>query len=185
MTDQLSEIGGRLKALRNILDISPETMAERVHLDLTHYLAYESGEKDFSFSFLLNAAGILGVDVVDIISGDTPKLTTCALVRSGEGYHITRREAYDYKHLAFTFKSKKAEPFMVTVEPRDTSDEVIPHSHDGQEFNYMVSGSMELLLGGIVYVLNEGDSVYFDSGLPHAMRAIGKQSARFIAVVIK
>ncbi|MCL2817616.1 MAG: XRE family transcriptional regulator [Clostridiales bacterium] len=184
MTEQLMEIGGRLKGLRNIMDITAEKMAADMKLGTGEYLAYERGELDFSFSFLFNAANILGVDIVDIISGETPRLTTCVLVRKGEGYNITRREAYDYKHLAFTFKNKKAEPFMVTIEPKE-KDEVVPHSHEGQEFNYLVSGSMEFHLDGRVYALGEGDSVYFDSGIPHAMKAIGRQPAKFIAVVIK
>ena len=184
MTEQLSEIGGRLEALRDILDITAENMAENMKLGIDEYIAYERGEKDFSFSFLQNAANILGVDVVDIISGESPKLTKCTIVRKGMGYDIMRRKAYNYKHLAFTFSNKKAEPFMVTVEPKESNDLAL-HSHEGQEFNYMVSGSMEFYLDNTVYELNEGDSAYFDSGIPHAMKVIGGKPAKFIAVVIK
>ena len=184
MTDQLTEIGGRLKALRNIMDISTEKMADDLKLGIDEYSAYERGERDFSFSFLFNAANLLGVDVLDIMSGETPKLTKCALVKKGEGYDIARREAYGYKHLAYTFSKKKAEPFMVTVEPNKAA-EVVMHAHEGQEFDYMVSGKMEFYLEDIVYEIGEGDSVYYDSSLPHAMRAIGDQTARFLAVVIK
>jgi len=184
MTEQLMEIGGRLQALRNIMDIPVEKMAQDLKLSTDDYTAYESGKRDFSFSFLFNAANILGVDILDIMSGETPKLTTCALVRNGDGYEIMRREAYTYKHLAFTFSRKKAEPFMVTVEP-DQSSEVTMHTHDGQEFNYMVSGKMEFHLDDTVYVLTEGDSVYYDSSIPHAMKAANGQPAKFIAVVIR
>jgi len=184
MTEQISEIGGRLAALRDIMDIPANKMAEDMKLGVDEYIAYERGEKDFSFSFLQNAANLLGVDVVDIISGESPKLTKCAFVKNGKGYDIIRRKAYDYKHLAFTFRDKKAEPFMVTVEPKQDA-ELTLHSHDGQEFNYMVSGKMEFHIDGVAYELREGDSVYFDSGLPHAMRAAGGGPAQFIAVVIK
>ena len=184
MTDQLLEIGGRLKGLRNIMDIPVEKMAEDMKVNIDEYIAYERGQRDFSFSFLFNAANILGVDVVDIISGETPKLTTCALVRKGEGYDIARRDAYDYKHLAFTFSKKKAEPFLVSVEPNEEED-VILHSHDGQEFDYVLSGTMEFHHDNMVYELNEGDSVYYDSGIPHAMKAAGAQELKFIAIVMK
>jgi quercetin dioxygenase-like cupin family protein len=153
-------------------------------VSIDEYTAYESGQRDFSFSFLQNAAAVLCVDIVDIISGESPRLTKCALVRNGEGYDITRRKAYDYKHLAFTFRQKKAEPFMVTVEPKE-NETLTRHSHEGPEFNYMVSGSMEFHFDDIVYELNEGDSVYFDSGVPHAMKATGGKPAKFLAVVIK
>jgi quercetin dioxygenase-like cupin family protein/DNA-binding XRE family transcriptional regulator len=184
MTEQLQEIGARLSALRDIFDISAEKMAQTMNVSVDEYTAYESGQKDFSFSFLQNAALIFGVDVVDIISGESPKLTKCALVRKGEGYDIERRKAYDYKHLAFTFSNKKAEPFMVTVEPKEGEKPTL-HSHDGQEFDYMLSGKMEFHFDNIVYELNEGDSVYFDSGVPHAMKAAGGQAVKFLAVVIK
>ena len=184
MTDQLSEIGGRLEALRDIMDVPVGKMAGDMKLAEAEYLEYERGLRDFSFSFLYNAANILGVDVVDILAGESPKLTKCSLVRKGGGFDITRRKAYDYKHLAFTFSNKKAEPFMVTVEPRKNV-ELTLHSHEGQEFVYMTSGGMEFLLDNIVYELNEGDSVYFDSGIPHAMKAAGDTVAKFISVVIK
>jgi quercetin dioxygenase-like cupin family protein len=184
MTDQLKEIGARLGALRDIFDITVEKMAQTMKISVDEYTAYESGQRDFSFSFLQNAASILGVEVVEIISGESPRLTKCALVRKGEGFDIERRKAYDYKHLAYTFTKKKAEPFLVTVEPKE-NEKLVQHSHEGQEFDYMVSGRMEFHFDNIVYELAEGDSVYFDSGTPHAMRAIGDKSAQFLAVVIK
>ena len=184
MTEQLVEIGRRLSALRDIMGISANEMAKNMNLSLEEYLAYEHGQKDFSFSFLYSAANTLGVDVVEIISGGTPKLATCAVVRKGEGYDVSRLKAYKYKHLAFTFKNKKAEPFIVTVEP-DAGEEFKPHTHKGQEFNYILSGKLEFHHDNSVYTLNEGDSVYFDASLSHAMKAAGKKPAQFIAVVTK
>ena len=69
MTDQLHEIGARLAALRDFCDTSAEDMAAQLKLPLADYLAYEKGEKDFSFSFLYNASSILGVDILDLMSG--------------------------------------------------------------------------------------------------------------------
>ena len=182
MTEQIKEIGIRLAALRDIMDYSVEEMAKKMQTATEDYLSYERGEKDFSFSFLHNAASILGVDVLDIISGESPKLSSYTLVKAGEGYDITRRAAYDYKHLAFTFRNKKAEPFLVTVEPKDTTPSL--NAHEGQEMNYMIKGSMEMYLGDKVHILNEGDSIYYNSAIPHAMRAVGG-TAQFLAVVMK
>jgi quercetin dioxygenase-like cupin family protein len=184
MTEQLKEIGTRLAALRDICEMSAADIDGKMGMPEEEYASYEKGEKDFSFSFLYNAASILGVDVLDIMSGESPKLSICTVVRKGGGYAIRRRSAYDYHHLAYTFRKKKAEPFMVTVEPKD-DDVPTLHDHTGQEFNYMVSGSMRFFIGDISYDLNEGDSVYFDSGVPHAMKALGGKPAQFIAVVMK
>jgi len=184
MTEQLREVGQRLTALREIMEYSPADMAGKMDMEEQLYRAYEKGEIDFSFSFLYNAATILGVDVLDILNGESPKLSTCCLVRKGQGFDIFRREAYDYKHLAFTFRDKKSEPFMVSVNPKKGEKPVL-HAHDGQEFDYLVSGKMKLYLGDITYELSEGDSIYYNSAVPHAMEAVGEEPAKFIAVVMK
>ncbi|MEG2702741.1 MAG: cupin domain-containing protein, partial [Clostridia bacterium] len=58
------------------------------------------------------------------------------------------------------------------------------HSHEGQEFDYVLAGTLKIVLGGNELYLQEGDSVYYDSGLAHAMYAV-EGDCRFIAVVIK
>ena len=183
MNDQIKDIGMRLSCLREDMEISTAEMAEKLGVDEQTYLDYENGVKDFSFSFMYNAAEILGVDVLDIISGDAPKLSMCCMVKSGKGYSVKREKEYDYKHLAYTFRNKKGEPFLVTITP-DNSTPVM-HAHDGQEFNYVLSGKMMLYIGDISYELSAGDSVYFDSSVPHAEVAIGDGSTQFIAVVMK
>jgi len=183
MTEQLREIGMRIMALREVMDVSESDLAAACEITVDELNAYESGNKDFSFSFLYNAANVLGVDVLDLMSGESPKLTGACMVKKGQGYEINRRKAYSYKHLAFTFRNKLAEPFLVTVEPKD--DVPTLHAHDGQEFNYMVAGAMDFYHGDVVYHLEAGDSIYFDSGIPHAMRALNGETAQFIAVVMK
>ncbi|MCL2002451.1 MAG: XRE family transcriptional regulator [Oscillospiraceae bacterium] len=184
MTDQLREIGGRLAALREIEGLSRETLAAKCDIPPEQLEEYERGERDFSFSFLYNAAVALGVDVVDLMSGESPRLSGCCLTRAGEGYAIDRREAYSYKHLAFTFRNKLAEPFMVTVNPKDEPDVPEQHAHAGQEFILMVDGLLRLYMGELTYDLAPGDSVYFDASIPHAMRALDGKPARFLAVVL-
>ncbi len=184
MTEQLKEIGQRIAALREIMDMSAADLAAACEVSFDELCAYENGEKDFSFSFLYNAANVLGVDVVDLMSGDSPKLSSACMVKKGQGLEIKRRKAYSYLHLAHTFRNKKAEPFMVKVDPKAEEKPVL-HAHEGQEFNYMVEGSMEFYHGEVTYTLEEGDSIYFDSGVPHAMKALGGKPAKFLAIVMK
>ena len=182
MNEQIKDIGLRLRALREDMEITPEEMAQKLDVDIDSYLGYESGEMDFSFSLIYNAAEILGVDVLDLISGSAPTLSMCCMVKKGKGYSVKRDEEYDYKHLAYTFRNKKAEPFLVTITPDGKAP--VMHDHDGQEFNYVLSGKMMLYIGDISYELSKGDSVYFDASVPHAEVAIDKET-QFIAVVIK
>ncbi|MCL2709015.1 MAG: XRE family transcriptional regulator [Defluviitaleaceae bacterium] len=182
MTEQLREIGFRLSALRKIAEMAPEEFCGKMGVTQAELAAYEKGERDFSFSFLYNAARILGVDVIDLMSGDSPRLSDWCIVRKGEGYAIDRRTAYKYSHLAFTFRDKKAEPFLVTVLPKESPPAM--HDHDGQEFNWMVSGRLRFHISDSDYVLEPGDSVYFDASIPHAIQAMDGKPAELIAVVM-
>ena len=183
MNDQIKDIGMRLRTLREDMEISAEEMAAKLEVDLDTYNSYENGDQDFSFSVIYNAADILGVDVLDLISGNAPTLSMCSMVKKGKGYSVKRDEEYDYKHLAYTFRNKKAEPFLVTITPDDKPP--VMHGHEGQEFNYVLSGKMMLYIGDISYELSKGDSVYFDASIPHAEVAIGDKETQFIAVVMK
>ena len=184
MSEMLKEIAQRIRALRAMEEVSVEEMAQKCDISLKEYMEYEEGKRDFSFSFIYNVANQLGVDVVDILTGDSPKLSSASVVRKGQGLKINRRDAYDYRHLAYTFRNKMAEPFMVTVEPAPESDKPVLHAHDGQEFNHMLEGTMALYIGEVVYILEEGDSIYFNSAVPHAMRAMNGKHAKFLAVVL-
>jgi transcriptional regulator with XRE-family HTH domain len=183
MNTQIKDIGMRLQSLREDSEITIEEMASKLGEDIEIYKKYENGEMDFSFSFIYNAAEVLGVDVLDLISGDQPTLSMCSMVKKGQGYSVKREHEYDYKHLAYTFRNKKAEPFLVTITPDDKPP--VMKCHDGQEFNYVLSGKMKFYIGDISYELSKGDSVYFDSSVPHAEVAMGDKQAQFIAVVVK
>lgn len=185
MTDYIQTIAFRIRDLRDISGLTAEQVAEASGVPIDEYIAYERGEKDFSFSHLFNIATTLGVDISDLLTGESPKLRGYVLTRAGKGLAFERRKAYQYQHLAYNFAGKKAEPFMVTVEydEKQLSGKTA-HAHEGQEFDYVLEGHMKIELGGNDVYLGPGDSIYYDSSLPHAMYAL-ERDARFIAVVIK
>lgn len=177
-------IAQRLKALREIMDVSVADMAKATGKSVQEYSEYESGKRDFSFSFLYTAAGKLGVDIVDIMTGETPRLSVCSVVRAGEGLKMERRKEYKYEHLAYIFKNKRLEPFLVTVEPNGVDATSHLKSHEGHEFNYIIEGGMILYIDKQQINLNKGDAAYFDARHPHAMKAQGGV-CRFLAVITK
>jgi len=179
---QLKAIAMRIRDLRDISGLTSEETAEKAGIALKDYQAYETGKSDFSFSHLFNIAKVLGVDISDLLTGESPKLHGYVLTRAGEGLQFNRREQYLYHHLAYNFKDKLAEPFIVTV--HEDGKEKQAHSHKGQEFDYILDGTLKIVLGGQELFLGKGDSIYYDSSLPHVMYA-PEGSCRFIAVVIK
>ncbi len=184
MSDQIMAIAARIRDLRDIMGMTAEEVAEKAGVPFEDYRAYEAGDKDFSFSHLFNIATTLGVDISDLLTGESPKLTGYILTRNGQGLAFERRKAYHYQHLAYNFRDKKAEPFIVTVEYDGKLTGKTAHSHEGQEFDYVLEGHMKVELEGNEVYLGPGDSLYYDSSLAHAMYAVDAD-ARFIAVVIK
>jgi transcriptional regulator with XRE-family HTH domain len=182
--NQIGMIAMRIRDLREIVSLTAEQVAQKAGIALDEYLAYESGNRDFSFSHLFNIAEVLQVDISDLLTGESPKLKGYVLTRSGKGLAFDRRKQYHYQHLAYNFSHKMAEPFVVTVEMDEPDAVKQAHSHEGQEFDYVLEGMLRILLGGNELILMPGDSVYYDSSLPHAMYA-PEGDCRFIAVVVK
>jgi len=184
MDERLKLIAERLKALREIMDVTAADMAAAVGMDEASYLEYETGKNDFSFSFLYSAAGRLGVDIVDLMTGETPRLSVCSFIKSGEGLKMERRKEYKYEHLAPIFKNKKMEPFLVTVEPKDVDARSHMNAHEGHEFDYVLEGSMTLFIDNQSLKMEPGDAAYYNAKHKHAMQAEGGP-CRFLAIIAK
>lgn len=183
MSDQLKEIAARVQDLRDIAGVTQEQVATDLGLPLETYAAYESGESDIPVSVLYQIASRFGVELTALLTGEEPRLHSYCLVRQRKGVEVERRQEYGYQSLAYNFSHKKAEPFLVTVEPKP-DQEIHLNSHPGQEFNYVLEGTLKLVLDGHELILNAGDSLYFDSSLKHGMMALGGTPTQFLAIIL-
>ncbi len=182
----IKEVALRIRDLREILEITEEEAAKAANVSVDTYRAYERGELDFSFTFIYKCAHLFGVDVTDILKGSSPTLTEYSVTRRGGGLPIARRKGFAYNNLAPLFKSKIAEPFHVTAKYSE-AEQSLPiklSSHKGQEFNVILKGELLVSLDGRIEHLYEGDSVYYDSAMPHGMIATGGCDCEFIAIVM-
>lgn len=187
MNYNIKEVASRLRGLRETLNFSIEEFSARTGVSVSEYEKIENGEKDFSITFLYKCAEIFDVELVEILTGQAPKLSTYSIVRKGKGLPIERRERFDYHHLAYLFKDKSIEPLMVKA-PLEKADEEKPIKlsvHEGQEYDYILKGSLKFVIGEHSEILNEGDSVYYNSSTPHGMIAIGDEDCEFLAILIK
>lgn len=184
MGEQLMEIAERLRELREICDFSMEELAEAVGVSKELYAKYESGEKDLPISVLLEVAQRCGVEPGTLLTGEEPKLHEFCVTRAGRGKGIDRRKEYKYQSLAFNFGSKKVDPFHVTAGPVPAGTPLVLNTHEGQEFDYVLRGKLRMQVNGKELLLEEGDSIYFNSGYPHGMQAVGAEEAVFLAIVI-
>lgn len=186
MDYNIKDVSGRLKGTREYLDISVEEIAKKTNVSVEEYIILENGEKDFSLSFLNEAANALGIELIELLTGVTPKLNTYSIVRKDKGLPIERRERFAYQHLAYLFKNKKIEPLLVTA-PYDEAEQDKPihlSVHDGQEMDYIISGTLKFQIGNHIETVNEGDCIFYDSMNPHGMIAVDGKDCKFLAILI-
>jgi transcriptional regulator with XRE-family HTH domain len=187
METKIVEIAERIKGLRELEGVAAEDIAAATGVSVEGYLAAEEGKVDMSFTFLYKCAEKLGVDIVELLTGEAPHLSFYSIVRAGQGLDIKRRKGFVYEHLAARFKNKLAEPFLVTAPyiPEEQDKEITLSTHEGQELDIVLKGSLKVQFESYTEVLNQGDSVYYDSGRGHGMIATGGSDCQFLAVVLK
>lgn len=184
MCDPIKSIANRLRGLREVLELSAQEVADSCHLPVEKYMALESGESDISVNVLQTIARRYGISLDVLMFGEEPKMNAYFITRADAGVSVERRKAYKYEALASGFRDRKADPFIVTVEPAPDDAPMHLNSHEGQEMNYVLEGRLLLSLNGREFVLNVGDSLYFDSSLPHGMKALDGRPVRFLAIIM-
>lgn len=182
MNTHIQQIAQRLRGLREALELSVGSMADKCGVTIDEYRMYETGESDIPVSFICHTAQVCGVETTALISGNNAHPVAYFVTRKGTGPTVERNKAYKYHSLAHGFRYAKAEPFEVTVVPGN--ELVTLNSHPGQEFNLVLEGSMQMQIAGNYIILEEGDSIYFDATRPHGMKAMNGKKVRFLAVIV-
>lgn len=125
--------------------------------------------------------------MIELLTGDNPRLSFYSIVRKGEGLPMKRRTGFSYSHLGYRFKDKYCEPFLVTA-PYSDEDQDKPitlSTHEGQEFDYIISGSLKVAFEDHLEILNAGDAVLYNSAHGHGMIATGGEDCVFLAIILK
>ncbi|MGB9927792.1 MAG: helix-turn-helix domain-containing protein [Methanosarcina sp.] len=184
MQEKIKEIATRVRELREISEIPTEDMAKYLEVSDETYQNYENGNEDIPASILFEIAHKLHVDMATLLTGEEPRMNIFTVTRNGKGVSVERRKQYKYQNLAEKFIHKKAEFFIVSVEPKPQGSKPETNSHPGQEFNYVLEGSLKVYIHNNEITLKEGDSIYFDSNYEHAMEALEGKPAKFLAVIL-
>jgi len=184
MQEEIIQIARRIKGLREIKGISRESLCSSLNISLDEYMSMENGKTDISVGQLIKISQLFQVELGAILTGEDPKLHQYCIVRSSHGIIVERKNQYRYENLAYNFINKLAEPFIVTAEPEEKEQDLQFNSHPGQEFNYVLEGSMKVFFENHEVQLHQGDSIYFDSSFRHAMKATDGKKVKFLALTM-
>ena len=185
-TDKLKQIAERIRAMREISGFSIEEMAEKTEVTVQQYEQYENGMIDFPFTFIHKCSIALGIGITDIIEGQSAHLRSYTVTRKGNGRETAKEEGIEIQNLAPLFDKKIAEPYWVKYEYDESLQDkpITLAKHSGQEFDFILKGKLKVQIGDTVEYLSEGDSIYYNSSIPHGMIAVDGEDCLFVAIIL-
>ncbi len=182
------KIGKKIKDFREFRKVSREDLALKANLDPSQLECIEEKGTVPSLGHLIKITRALGVRIGTFL--DDLDHVGPVIVRGGEEKSTlsfsTRdkgsREHLNFYSLAPDKTGRHMEPFIVDIEPANESDYKLS-SHEGEEFIYVMEGSIEINYGKDTYRLNTGDSIYLDSIVAHNVHTAGDLPTKILAVV--
>ena len=184
-----NRIGSKITTLRESLQLSQAELAERCDCDIAVIAGLEAGDIAPSLAPLIKVTRALGVRLGTLLDDDTHvgpvitrKDTAEAVARLKSLETSSDAGVLDFFSLAEGKTSRHMEPFMIAVNPGSAEKHALS-SHEGEEFVFVLDGEIEIEYGKDLHVLVPGDSIYYDSIVPHQLRAHGDVAARILAVV--
>lgn len=180
MNDQIKQIAQRIRELREILDVDAADLAKQVNVSVAEYNQYENAESDIPIGVIYAVAAALNVDPTVLLTGDAPRMSDYTIVRQGRGVSVERYKGYKFSSLAFNYIGRQFDPMIVDLDPMEKPPELVVHG--GQEFNYVLKGTVQLVIGSREFLLEAGDSAFFNPMAPHGQRAVGGP-VKFLTII--
>jgi transcriptional regulator with XRE-family HTH domain len=187
MNEEIENLGQRIKQIRLNKGLTQENLAVRSGLTKSYISLLEAGKKVPAIYTLSNIAGALGISIGDFFD-HTADSSSVAVVRKAERVRIAKNGSpfgYIYEALAVQKRDRLMDPFIVKILPVDKSNansSDVEFEHAGEEFDYIIEGSAKYIVNGQEHILNEGDSIYFDSTMKHRVVAMGGKPALTLSV---
>ena len=178
----------KLKKLRSEKKISIKDLAKKSNISEEAIKHFEEGKAEPRIADLLNLAKTFGVSSGYFFMSELNEARV-EVVRANDRWRVTpHTEAgstlnYSYEALSYHMTEKMMLPFLIEI-PVEKTHAVETSSHDGEEFLYLLSGEIEIEVGPEKHTLTKGDSIYYDSRLPHNIRAKGSKPAQLIACLV-
>ncbi|MBP3441373.1 MAG: AMP-binding protein [Clostridia bacterium] len=185
-TNKLFEVAQRIKEMRDICGFTIEEMAEKTEVTVEQYKIYEAGEVDLPFTFVHKCALAFDIGLTDLLEGHSAVLTSYTVTRKGKGQTTASENGIEIKNLAPKFRKRLSDPYMVRYEYSAELENKPIHTttHAGQEFDLVISGKLKVKIGNHEEVLEEGDSIYYNSSTPHGMIAVDGRDCVFLAMIM-
>ncbi len=175
-------LGPEIRSLRKRRGLTLKEVANRTGYTESFLSQVERGLTSPSISSLKEISAALGIALTHFFEKKT-KLQRILFLKKGQGKRLDMAiERAVFCLLAPNIPERKMEPLFIVMEPGSAQVKE-RYSHRGEEFAFLIKGKLEVFVGDKKYILEEGDSLYFDSSLPHGWSNIGRERAEVIWIV--
>jgi electron transfer flavoprotein alpha subunit len=180
-TEERGEGGGlgeKVRGLREAQGWSREAMAERTGQTPEFIAQVEADEVTPSVAFLLRLSKALGVDPAAFLTD----AEQTALRDQRSRAFVKRTQNYSYQTLTPGAEHEHLRGFMIVIEPRQ-AHKPVAYKHEGEEFVYVMEGELELTVGAKVHHLKPGESLHFNSEIPHKLKSLSDEATRCLVML--
>ena len=181
-------IGNKIKDLREVANLSLEDMANSIGINALQLALIESNEVSPTLSMLMKVSRVFGVRLGTILDGtedNSPVVCNQSQMQptiSTSNDSAELREHLNFYSLAKSKSDRNMEPLIIDVEYLENLDNM--SNHEGEEFMYVLEGEIKIIYGTDTYTLKKGDSIYYDSIVPHIITTPSEsQKAKVLAVI--
>ena len=180
------KIGNRIKKFRELKEVSIQDLSSRTGLDIDLLKDIEQDRVYPALGILLKISRALGTRlgtfIDDQISEDPVIITKENRTCETNSYRGNKGNlALKFYSLGRGKTDRHMEPFFIEIFPE--SKELDFSSHEGEEFIVVLSGEIQVTYGNKTYLLSQGDSIYYNSTVPHKVCSANNEVARIYAVL--
>ncbi|MDR1371088.1 MAG: XRE family transcriptional regulator [Dysgonamonadaceae bacterium] len=182
-------IGNRIKSFRESKQITINEMVERSGLGIDQISQIEENAGLPSLASLIKISRVLGVRLGTFLDDNDELGPVISRKQShsnpvfSSNNDMGHKKHMSYFPLSAAKSDRHMEPFIIHIDPTEDGADFIVSSHEGEEFIFCMEGIVEITYGKNQYLLEEGDSIYYDSIVPHHVHAAGKDGSKILAVI--
>lgn len=175
-SENVFSIGKKIKKVRSERSLTLDQVANQTGFSTDYLKDLEAGRLIPPVGTLLQVARAMGIDSGFFLKDEEVKLEK----RVKE--YSKRTDNYAYITLTPGAENKHLKAFRVVIDPM-TDHEGVGYQHEGEEFVYVLSGKVEILVGDNINALEKDDSLHFNSGIKHNLRNTGKKAAELLVII--
>lgn len=178
------DIGKKIKKIRNLQGMTLEILSDKTDFTKGYLSRVENSEKAPPVSTLIRIAKVLEVSI-SVIFGESGENEGICLIRKNQRQEMARGGSvfgYSYQTLAHTFRPKQMDPYILIIPIKQPRKHPL-FQHEGEEMLFVLEGTMQFFHGEKVFIVEEGDCIYFDSSIPHDGICQGDKEVKCLMVI--